>query len=44
MSGRKRGKNLTTSLLKRRGWTPELIEELLSKPRYIPHDGHMLPV
>ena len=44
MSRRKRGKNLTTSLLKRRGWTPELIEELLSKPRYIPRDGHTIPV
>lgn len=27
------------SLLKRRGWTIELIDELLPKPRYVPVDG-----
>nr|MDE7221099.1 hypothetical protein [Oscillospiraceae bacterium] len=44
MSGRKRGKNMTISLLKRRGWTQELIDELLPKPHYIHADGHMLRV
>ena len=44
MPGRKRGKNLSLSLLKRRGWTMELIDELLPKPRYVPVDGGFLRV
>lgn len=40
MSGRSRGKYWTASLLKRRGWTNELMRELLPKPRYIPCDGY----
>ena len=35
MSGRGRGKYWTASVLKRRGWTNELIRALLPKPRYI---------
>ena len=38
MSGR--GKYLSASLLKRRGWTPELMRELLPKPRYFMSGGH----
>ena len=44
MSGRRRGKNLSLSLLKRRGRTTELIEELLPKPRYVNKDGGMIRV
>ena len=44
MSGRNRGKYLTASLLKRRGWSDDLIRELLPKPRYIPADGHSVRV
>lgn len=44
MSGRKRGKYLTASLLKRRGWTRDLIQELLPKPRWLPADGHPVRV
>ena len=44
MPGRKRGKNLSLSLLKRRGWTVELIDELLPKPRYVPVDGGSMRV
>ncbi len=36
MSGRNRGKYLSLSLLKRRGWTKELIAEFLPKPYYVP--------
>lgn len=36
MSGRGRGKYWSISLLKRRGWTDELIRELLPAPRWIP--------
>ncbi len=36
MSGRSRGKYLTASLLKRRGWDDGLIRALLPKPRYLP--------
>lgn len=38
MSGRSRGKYWSASLLKRRGWTRELIQELLPKPRYLPSE------
>ena len=44
MSGRKRSKHLSLSLLKRRGWTVELIDELLPKPRYVPVDGTTMRV
>ena len=45
MSGRNRGKYWTASLLKRRGWTGGLMEELLPKPRYIPTgEGHSVRV
>ena len=42
MSGRSRGKYWTASLLKRRGWTNELIRELLPEPRYLPFDGRFV--
>ncbi len=44
MSGRSRGKYWSASLLKRRGWTSELIRELLPAPRYIPRDGYSIRV
>ena len=44
MSKRGRGKYLTASLLKRRGWTGELIRELLPKPIYLPSQGHSVRV
>ena len=44
MSGRSRGKYWSVSLLKRRGWTSELIRELLPAPHYIPRDGHSIRV
>ena len=44
MSGRGRGKYLTASLLRRRGWTDDLIRELLPKPRYLPAEGHSVRV
>ena len=40
MSKRERGKYLSASLLKRRGWTQELIRELLPKPRYFMNGSH----
>ncbi len=44
MSGRGRGKYWSASLLKRRGWTNALIDELLPKPRYLPVNGYSLRV
>ncbi len=44
MSGRNRGKYWSASLLKRRGWTNELIRALLPEPRYIPSDGYSIRV
>ena len=44
MSGRGRGKYWSATLLKRRGWTNELIRELLPKPHYIPADGYSIRV
>lgn len=44
MSGRSRGKYWTASLLKRRGWTNDLIRELLPKPRYVLRDGYSVRV
>lgn len=44
MSGRKRGKNLTLSLLKRRGWTMELIKALLPEPYHVPTKGATMRV
>ena len=44
VSGRNRGKYWSTSMLKRRGWTNELIRELLPKPHYFPSDGHPIRV
>ena len=44
MSGRSRGRYWSASLLKRRGWTQELIRELLPKPHYIPCDGYSVRV
>ena len=44
MSGRGRGKYWSASLLKRRGWTNALIDELLPKPRYLPVNGYNLRV
>ena len=40
MSGRSRGKYMTITMLKRRGWTEELARELLPKPRCFHGDGH----
>lgn len=40
MSSRSRGKYWSASLLKQRGWTNELIRELLPKPHYIPCNGY----
>lgn len=42
VSGRNRGKYWSASVLKRRGWTNELIRELLPEPRYVPSDGHFI--
>lgn len=44
MSGRSRGKQWSASVLKRRGWTRELIWELLPKPRYVPSGSHRVPL
>ena len=44
MSRRKHGKRLCISRLKQRGWTMELIDELLPKPRYVPVDGKAIRV
>lgn len=44
MSGRNQGKYWSISLLKRRGWTNELICELLPGPRYIPSNGHTVRI
>ena len=44
MSGRNRGKYWSVSLLKRRGWTKEQIQELLPKPHYLPADGFSIRV
>ncbi len=44
MPGRNRGKYWSASLLKRRGWTNELIRELLPEPRYLPSDGRSIRV
>ncbi len=44
MSGRSRGRYWSTSLLKQRGWTQELIRELLPKPKYIPCGGYSVRV
>lgn len=44
MSRHIRGKHLSLSLLKRRGWTKELIDALLPKPRYVPVDGTTMRV
>ncbi len=40
MSGHKNGKSWSAAALKRRGWTNELIRELLPAPRYLIFDGH----
>ena len=40
MSSRGRGKYWSASLLKRRGWTNELIRDLLPKPHYLPCSGY----
>ena len=42
--GRGRGKYWSSSLLKRRGWTNELIRDLLPKPNYIPAHGCFIRV
>lgn len=44
MSGRNQGRSWSASQLKRRGWTNELIRELLPKPRYIPREGYSVRV
>ena len=44
MSGRSRGKQWSASVLKRRGWTRELIWELLPKPRYVPSGSRRVPL
>ena len=44
MAGRGRGKYWSISLLKRRGWTNELVRELLPAPRWLPVEGHSVRV
>lgn len=44
MPGRNRGKYWSASLLKRRGWTNELIRELLPAPRCLSSEGHSIRV
>ena len=44
MPGRNRGKYWSVSLLKRRGWTNELIRDLLPAPHAFPSDGHPIRV
>ena len=39
MSGRAGGKNWSASVLKRRGWTNELMKQLLPKPRILMSNG-----
>lgn len=39
MSGRAGGKNWSVSVLKRRGWTNELMKQLLPKPRILVSNG-----
>ena len=42
MSEQSRGKYWSTAMLKRRGWTIELIHELLPKPRYTRFNGRII--
>lgn len=44
MPGRNRGKYWSVSVLKRRGWTNELIRDLLPAPHAFPSDGHPIRV
>lgn len=44
MAKRKPGKLWTPGVLKRRGWTNELIAQLLPKPRYNQRNGHSVPM
>lgn len=44
MPGRNRGKYWSVSVLKRRGWTNELIRDLLPAPHSFPSDGHPIRV
>ena len=44
MSGRRLGGYWPASALKRRGWTNELMRELLPKPRTVPMDGRAVRV
>lgn len=40
MSGRAGGKYWSAAVLKRRGWTNDLMKRLLPKPRFIVSNGH----
>ena len=44
MSGRSGGKQWSASTLKQRGWTRELMRELLPKPRYVPAGSRRVPL
>ncbi|MCI8869730.1 MAG: helicase [Lawsonibacter sp.] len=44
MSGRSRGKYWSASQLRRRGWSGELMEELLPRPRYFRAEGRTVRV
>ena len=44
MSGRSSGKNWSAAMLKRRGWTKELIRALLPEPRCVPANGRTVRV
>ena len=44
MSGRSGGKQWSASILRKRGWTRELMRELLPKPRYVPAGSRRVPL
>ena len=44
VSGRERGKYLTASALKGRGWSKQLIQELLPRPHYTHANGRSFPI
>ena len=44
MSGRSGGKQWSASMLRKRGWTRELMWELLPKPRYVPAGSRRVPL
>lgn len=44
MSGRSGGKQWSATILKKRGWTRELMWELLPKPRYVSSGTRRIPL